>query len=299
MAKFRRNHTQRRGGFQVAWRFIVLVGVIVVGLLWVAPRWSSLFVSSERQSEDAEFLYSLRTYLPSSAGEVVHHSNFTLSYSEPHEQAAWTAYVVKKENVRQKNYPRSRYYFEDPKVSTGSAQFYDYKGSGYERGHLVPAADMRFDSVAIKETFYMSNMSPMLRPFNNGIWRELEIRVRNWSYKTDSLYVISGPVLNSVLGRIGQSTQISVPSAFFKIILDYRADKPRVIAFIIPHALSEKPLQDYAVSVQEVEKLTGLTFFSEMLTEGEKEHLFFSVDTSQWKWDRKYYDLRVRKWNYE
>lgn len=299
MAKFRRNHTQRRGGFQVAWRFIVLIGIIVLGFLWVAPRWGSLIFSPGGNAEDSEFLYSLRTYLPASDGEVVHHRFYTLSYSEPHEQAAWTAYVLKKENVRQKRYPRSRYYFEDPKVSTGSAQYYDYRGSGYERGHLVPAADMRFDSVAVKETFYMSNMSPMLRPFNNGIWRELEILVRNWSYKTDSLYVISGPVLDPVMGKIGQSTSVSVPSAFFKIILDYKATQPRVISFIIPHALSEKPLQEYAVSVKEVERRTGLNFFSEMLTEQEKEQLFFHVDTTQWKWYQKYFDLRVRKWNYE
>lgn len=298
MAKFRRNHIQRRGGFQIAWRFIVLIGLIVLGILWVAPRWSSLFLSSANQADSDESLYALRTYLPSSEGEVVHHRFYALSYAEEHELPAWTAYVTKKENIREKRYPRSSYFFEDPKVTTGSARFYDYKGSGYERGHLVPAADMRFDSVAMRETFYMSNMCPMLRPFNNGIWRELEILVRNWAYKADSLYVISGPILEPIMGTIGQSTKISIPSSFFKIILDYGAE-PRVIAFIIPHELSEKPLQEYVVSVNEVEKRTGFTFFNEMLTEEEKEHLLFSTDTSLWKWDRKYYDLRVRKWNYE
>lgn len=299
MAKFRRNHIQGRGGFQIAWRFIVLLALMVIGLLWFAPRLSDLLGLEEDNDSGSDAIYSLRTYLPSSQGEVIHHRYYTLSYLEAHEQPEWTAHVLKEDRVKNKNHYRNKLYFEDSKVSTKSAKYYDYRGSGYERGHLVPAADMRFDSMAMVETFYMSNMSPMLRPFNNGIWRELEIQVRNWTYSTDSLYVISGPVLDQVVGRFGQTTKISVPSAFFKIILDYHYERPRAIAFIIPNALSDTHLREYIVPISEVEKKTGIKFFSEMLTEEERQLLIYQVDSESWTFSEKHYQWRVQEWNRE
>ncbi len=297
MAQFRRNHAQHRGGFQIAFRFFILLGLLVIGLLWWTPRWLGNVVSPAPNEDSAT--YDLRTYLPSSNGEIIHHRHFALSYKERHEQPEWTAHVLKKDMVENKDFYRHSIYYEDPKVSSKSATHYDYRGSGYERGHLVPAGDMRFDSTAMVETFFMSNMSPMLRQFNNGIWRELEIQVRNWTYRTDSLYVISGPILMPNIGNIGNSNKITIPSAFYKVILDYHLTRPKVIAFIIPHALSERHLREYIVPVSEVENKTGIKFFNEMLTEEEKNIIWHTIQPSLWPLSEKHFELRVKEWNWE
>ena len=297
MAQFRRNHSGQRGGVQIAFRFFILLGLLVMGLLWWAPQWLNR-VTVENVIDNSE-IFTVRTYLPSSMGEVVHHKYFALSYKEEHEQPEWTAHVLKKEMVDNKDFYRNTFFYEDPKVSTKSATHYDYRGSGYERGHLVPAGDMRFDSIAMMETFYMSNMSPMVRGFNNGIWRELEIQIRNWTYRTDSLYVISGPIFQSPLGQIGQKNKITVPSAFFKVVLDYHFIRPKVVAFIIPNALSDIHLKEYIVPVSEVESMTGLRFFPELLTAEDRSKLWRVVQPSQWPLSEKHFELRVGEWNRE
>lgn len=296
MAHFRRNHSKHRGGFQIAFRFFILIGLLVLGLLWWAPRWLSKPNSDQDRNSE---IYTLRTFLPSSNGQVVHHKYFALSYVEKHEQPEWTAHILKKDMVQNNAIYRNTFFYEDPKVSSKTATHYDYRGSGYERGHLVPAGDMRFDSTAMVETFFMSNMSPMLKKFNNGIWRELEIQTRNWTYRTDSLFIISGPILSPNFGSIGNSNKITIPSAFFKVILDYNPTRPKVIAFIIPHAGSDNHLSEYIIPVKELEQKTGLKFFNEMLTEEEKSLLWNSTRPSLWPLSEKYYELRIKEWNKE
>jgi endonuclease G len=83
----------------------------------------------------------------------------------------------------------------DPKVKTGSAALSDYKGSGYDRGHLAPAADFKWSATAMSESFYMSNMSPQVPGFNRGIWKNIESTVRNWAVENDEIYIVTGPVL--------------------------------------------------------------------------------------------------------
>lgn len=151
----------------------------------------------------------------------------------------------------------------------------------------------------MKESFYMSNMSPQLRQLNNGIWRELEENVRDWTYKADSLYVISGPVFANPIKIIGKSNMVTVPSAFYKVLLDNNGPEKKAIGFIIPHELSEKRLETYMVTVQDVEKITGLKFFENMPGQQEVTGLKSSINPSKWKVSDKRYQLRVTKWNYE
>src|SRR5574344_20414 len=134
--------------------------------------------------------------------QIVKHSAYTLSYSEPHEQAEWVAYVLTKSHI-QKNVDRTDKFMSDYSVTTGSASDNDYKKSGYDRGHLAPAADMAWDAQAMKESFYYSNMSPQLPGFNRGVWKRLEELVRDWAYQYDTLFVTTGPVLSDNLPVIG------------------------------------------------------------------------------------------------
>jgi len=238
-------------------------------------------------------------YLPDYTGEFLCHENYALSYREDHEQAEWVAYILTKEDIRKTNVSRYNEFMTDPKVSTRSAVHSDYTNSGYTRGHLAPAGDMAFDEVAMKESFYMSNMSPQLRQFNNGVWRELEETVRDWAFKSGEMYVVSGPILTHPIRTIGRHNKVTVPSAFYKVLLVNNGKKRRGVGFIIPHAISEDRLEKYMVSIDQVEEATTINFFHKLLNESDESKLESQVDTSFWKSDDKRFQLRVTKWNYE
>ena len=131
---------------------------------------------------------------PPASGEVVKHTYYTIDYNEKHEQPNWVFYRLTIENTKGKA-KRKDDFRPDPSVSTGSAELSDYKGSGYDRGHLCPAADMKQSDQAMSETFFLSNMSPQVPSFNRGIWAKLEAEVRRQiKGEDDTLYVITGPI---------------------------------------------------------------------------------------------------------
>jgi len=208
-------------------------------------------------------------YPTSTTGQVVNHTYYTLSYNEKHEQADWVAYELKSGISSYSDFKRP-YFIEDPKVKTRSADWRNYKNSGYDKGHLCPAGDMKFSKKAYNETFYTSNISPQKSDFNAGVWNRLEQKVRYWADKYDGLYVITGGVLESNLKTIGEEG-VSVPDYFYKVLFDVSNDKPRMIAFLVPHKKSDRPLYEFVVSVDELEELTGIDFFHHLPDEIENQ----------------------------
>ena len=202
-------------------------------------------------------------FLPTSTtNQVVHHENYSLSYSEKHEQAEWVAYELKASDLSTTNYKRP--YFEiDNAVKTKAAHWRNYKKSGYDKGHLCPAADRRFTKAAHDETFLTSNISPQEHKFNAGVWNRLEQKVRYWAKKNDGVFVITGGVLENNLKTIG-SESVAVPNQFYKVILDKTDGKIKMLAFLMPHKESKLPLYKFVVSVDEIEALTGIDFFAEL-----------------------------------
>lgn len=201
-------------------------------------------------------------YLPSSGGEVVSHAYYTLSYSEEHEQAEWVAYELTNANFNTEIY-RLNSFRNDYKVSTGSAHTNDYKYSGYDRGHLCPAADMRINNSSMRETFCMSNISPQTPGFNRGIWKTLETKVRFWAVMKKHLYVVTGPAFIDSIGVIGEN-KVEIPSHFYKVLFDYTGDEFSMIGFLLPNEKSSFGISNYAVSVDSVEAVTGIDFFQQL-----------------------------------
>jgi endonuclease G len=187
-----------------------------------------------------------------------------LSYSEDNEQAEWVAYELKKSELNYNNNEFKRPFFiEDPMVKTGSADWKNYRRSGYDKGHLCPAGDRKFSKAAFDETFYTSNISPQLHDFNDGVWNRLEQKARYWASKYDGIYIVTGGVLNKNLETIGDE-DVSVPEYFYKVLLDYDNGKYRMIAFLVPNEASEKPLYDFVVTVDQIERMTGIDFFPKL-----------------------------------
>tara|TARA_R110001583_G_scaffold38319_7_gene123890 strand:- start:78 stop:887 length:810 start_codon:yes stop_codon:yes gene_type:complete len=202
-------------------------------------------------------------FLPTSTtGQIVHHEGYSLSYSEAHEQAEWVAYELKKSHLSSINHKRP--YFEiDDAVQTGAAHWQNYKNSGYDREHLCPAGDRRYSQQAHDETFLTSNISPQEHEFNSGIWNTLEQKVRYWTNKYDGVFVVTGGVLKGDMETIGDE-YVSVPNLFYKALIDTNSGETKMIAFLMPHENSNKPLYKFVVSVDKIEELTGIDFFPEL-----------------------------------
>lgn len=299
MAQFRQNHAKQNRGLQTSFRLVIFLIFAVILLIGGWYYLKNMPLSDKKMVTSEAPDYSLRTFLPTHTGELIHHQYYTLSYKEEHEQSEWVAYMMDRNMLNANNVPRESDFTEDPKVTTASAHHRDYSNSGYTRGHMVPAGDMAFNTEAMRESFYMSNMSPQVRQLNNGIWKELEENIRDWTYKAERLYIITGPILDNPIKKIGKSSKVTVPSAFYKVLLDYEDPDRKAIAFIIPHEVSDRRLEEYMVTVDEVERLTGLDFFNDMINDAEEEKIESTIDKSKWKVSDKRYQLRITKWNYE
>jgi len=219
-------------------------------------------------------------FLPTSTtGEIVKHNYYTLSYSEKFEQAEWVAYPLNKNHLSQNNFERP-YFVEDRSVPSNSADWRNYKKSGFDKGHLCPAGDRRFSFEAHQETFLTSNISPQNHKFNAGIWNKLEQKTRYWAKRYNGVYVITGGILNPGLKTIGDE-KVAVPDQFYKIIMDASNDNYSLIAFLIPNAPVEGSFYNYTVSVDEIENLTGINFFPN-LSEDIQIRLESKVNLENW-----------------
>jgi len=214
--------------------------------------------------------------------QIVHHFAYTLSYSEPNEQALWVAYLLTREHVSNKVAKRTNKFIIDPMVSTGSATNADYSKSGYDRGHFAPAGDMSWSTITMAESFYYSNMSPQVPAFNRGIWNRLEAKVREWAVEYDSLYIAVGGVLKGDLPTIGVD-KVSVPKYFYKVVLKYSKGDVKGIGFIIPNTGSSEPLQDFVCTIDSVEVLTGIDFYP-LLPDDEEKAIEGKVCLGCWDW---------------
>ena len=212
---------------------------------------------------------------------VVEHEGFTLSYNEKLEQADWVAYKLEKKNLDQAKFKRKDNFREDPLVRTGSATPGDYRKSGYDRGHLAPAADFTWSKKALDHTFYMSNMSPQEPGFNRGIWKKLEEQVRDWARDNQIVYVVTGPIADKRKGRIGDN-KVTVPKYYYKVVLDIQEPELKAIAFLMENEKSNKDIMDFAVTVDRIEAMSGLDFFPSIPDEMENR-LEKSIDENLWK----------------
>lgn len=214
---------------------------------------------------------------------ILDRMGYALGYSEKYEQPLWVTYKLTADEVQSKKARRSDDFRSDEAIPTGSATPEDYKKSYFDRGHLAPAADMSFSLQAMSESFYMSNMSPQRPEFNRGIWKTLEESVRHFAAACGAVYVVSGPVFEPDLPciTIGKN-KVAVPDKYYKVILDANAAAPKAIGFIIPNSNIKEDIANFAVTVDAVEKVTGLDFFS-ALPDSDEEKLESSCNYSQWK----------------
>lgn len=221
--------------------------------------------------------------------DYIEHKAMFLEYSEMHEQPKWVAHVILPE-ISDVGKGRTNDFREDPLVLSGTAvevdyflkrmladSTFEYDGFGWDRGHLAPSADFRWSEEAVSESYYYSNMSPMVAEFNREIWSDLESMLRQYVLNNKvPLYVVTAPILHDDLKKIERSVNgISIPEKFIKVALDIA--NRRAIGFVIRNEKAESPLDAYATTVDYIEELSGYDFFTVM-----DEDIESQIDKSAW-----------------
>jgi len=194
--------------------------------------------------------------------DIVKHLGYTVSFNTDWLIPNWVAYELTAEEVAGGS-PRGNNFVPDPMIYQ-SPSTEDYKNSGYDRGHMAPAADMKWSKQAMEESFYTSNICPQNHNLNAGDWKDLEEHVRAMATKYDHIYIACGPIVSADPKTIGQYSyidRIAVPDAFYKVILRQKGDSWSAIGFMMPNKAGHKPLKTYAMSVEDVEMITDINFF--------------------------------------
>ncbi|QDO92951.1 DNA/RNA non-specific endonuclease [Formosa sediminum] len=266
-------------------KLLSIIGVILIISVYAYEQYlntADTFVEEDYKGDSSAQNTNHAYYLPTSTtGQVIHHTNYILSYHEAHEQAEWVAYQLNKSDIVYADRKRP-YFYADKAVKTKSADWRSYKNSGYDKGHLCPAADRRATVASYNETFLTSNIAPQNHDFNAGIWNELEQTVRSWATSYNGVYVVTGGILEDNLKTIGKD-RVSVPNYFYKIIFNEADAHSKMIAFLMPNRANEnKSLSSYVVSVDQIEALTGIDFFPR-LEDNLETRLEANTSTSGWR----------------
>lgn len=193
---------------------------------------------------------------------VMEYEGFTVSFNPTFHMPNWVAWTLTRDKVENGTVSRKDNFRPDSRVP-GCATLDDYYRSGFDRGHMAPAGDMKWSANAMDESFYLTNICPQLHALNDGAWKKLEEKCRGNAKRDSLLIIISGPVLNQGFEQYIGKTPVPVPSQFFKVILtpSVNGGKPQAIGFLMPNSYVEGGMQRTAVSVDEIEKLTGHDFF--------------------------------------
>lgn len=218
--------------------------------------------------------------------QIINRPHYSLSYNEHHEVANWVAYPLGHAQIKG-CVDRADAFRIDPMITTGSATLEDYKNSNFDRGHLLPAGDMKFDKQAMKDTFYMSNMTPQPAKFNRGRWKMLEGLMRTWALKYDNLLIVTGPILESSLATIGSQNRVSVPVEYYKVVLKKVGNSYQGMGFLMGVDTPYADLSLYALSINEIEAISGIDFFP-FLKDSEEEQIENQRDLSQWDFKAKF-----------
>ena len=213
---------------------------------------------------------------------ILRRRGYITSYNSYTKLPNWVAWELNREKLVERE-SRTDKFLPDPDLPRAEAVTTDdYKRSGWDRGHMCPAGDNRWHWRAMQESFYMTNICPQNHNLNRGDWKELEEACRAWAQCEEGIYIVCGPVFYNQKHRtIGRDHVVTVPEAFFKVVLCLGEPRPKAIGFIFKNTSGNHPLDKYVNSVDEVERITGIDFFPALPDEVERE-VEARRDPAQW-----------------
>ena len=216
--------------------------------------------------------------------QIVAHEGYTVSFNPTYKQANWVAYELTGRESVSKKYKRKDKFLIDKKIKGGTADNGDYTRTGFDRGHLAPAADMSWSRRAMDESFFMSNISPQSPQLNRGIWKELEELVRDWAVTDSAILIATGPLLSPKLKRLGKN-RVAIPNAFYKVIVSPHGKNPKGIGFIFENkGYKGVELSKLVMSIDAVEERAQIDFFVS-LPDDLEERIESKSNSDHWKFN--------------
>ncbi len=215
--------------------------------------------SSRSTAEPTPDLLEIPVLKENRPEQIIAHKGYTVSYNSDWCVPNWVAYELTREEVRG-TVPRAVHFEPDPDVQGVCPTYRDYSRSSYTRGHMAPAGDMKWDTTAMRESFYLSNVCPQDHNLNDGDWKVLEEQARSWAYKYGSVYIACGPIMSNNPEVIGRNN-VAVPDAFYKVLLCKINGQWQALGFVFDNKPGHRQLHYYCRSIDEVENLTGIDFF--------------------------------------
>ncbi len=213
--------------------------------------------------------------------QILTRKAYVVSYNKDTRQPNWVAWRLTAAHTDGPVPRPMTAWHDDKEVPQPRACYQDYRGTSWDRGHMCPAGDNKWDSTAMYESFLMTNACPQDKALNSGVWNQIEMDCRQWARRYGEIVIVCGPVfLNGEHDSIGEHC-IPVPDAFFKVILSPNTTPKKAIAFICPNRSCGGTMKSYAVSVDEVEKRTGMNFFN-ALPDDVENRIEGTCNINQW-----------------
>ena len=263
-----------------------LLPIVVLLLIIVAQKY--IPVSSPIKSEDVsvptdkEETASSLPLWKDGEGQLIEHEGFTLLYDTKTMCPRWVAWELTAEETRGKVSRGGVDFKEDASVPEQyQVASWDYNGGAYGRGHMCPAGDMKWSQQAMQDCHYMTNICPQNAELNKVWWEHLERACRTWARQEGAVQIVCGPIFSDNPKRFGKKHRMAVPRAFYKVVLSLKKGSEKAIGFFYTNDNAPQPMEDAVRSVDEIERLTGLDFFSSLPDEQE-DRLEAMTDLRAW-----------------
>lgn len=212
--------------------------------------------------------------------QILKRTGYVASYNKTTLLPNWVAWHLTAERTEGSAKRSGVDFAEDTEVPEPRATDWDYYNSGYDRGHMCPAADNKWSKKAMEESFLFTNMCPQNGNLNRGDWNEMEMACRKWAKKYGDLYIVCGPILYKGKHKTIGKNKVVVPEAFFKVVLR-TGDNPQAIGFIYKNTSGNRPKDSYVNTVDEVERITGIDFFPSLPDDVENK-VEATADIANW-----------------
>lgn len=208
--------------------------------------------------------------LPKGTPEIKkNYTGFTVSFNPKVHMPNYVAWELTRDEVNGTCERVSN--FQADESVRGCASLADYKRSGFDRGHMAPAADFKWSPKAMEDTHYLTNICPQTHKMNSGIWNTIEEKSRKWARRDSAVIIIAGPILTDYMPRSIGKSEIPVPERYFKVVFSPHRKRPQMVAFIVGNNESRQDWTTLVTTVDAVEALTGYDFFSELPDDVEAE----------------------------
>lgn len=201
-------------------------------------------------------LFSIDVKITKSGLAYSNHGFFDLGYSYEYNMPLWSKYTLdskRLENIVTR--PKKRFIL-DENLPKRTVTHDDYIKSGYDRGHLTPVDDLQYSYESASSTFVITNVVPMERSFNRGIWQRLENYVSDFIEKYHEAVIVTGPIFEGNLSYMGRDSNIPIPTSFYKLLVSNECTE----VYIIPHKNSSDDLSIFKSDLESLQKRTGIKF---------------------------------------